>query len=399
MLRVLHMAESIPAASGGTSTAFVGLLAALRTQAGGVELRAVTQRLAPGDKMLSSINPADTMWTWTGPKGGLRPGALGWGARDVIRSFRPDVVHLHGLWCADLVAAANAGRRAGAKIVWQPHGMLVHAALAHSALKKKIFLMLGLGGALKRADAVIFTSPIEASTSNVGLINPAGVHAVVPLPVRIEPEEAALPALRREGRAKFGLDPAAPVIVFVGRLHPVKRVDLTVAAFAAVRRSLPAARLLLVGEGDAAYVEGLRQQARQAGVVEAIVFAGWLDGADKFRALAAGDVLVFNSQFENFGFAAVEAMNCHTPVVMTENLSLAAPAAAAGAGLSVASDPESLARGLVTVLNDPQRAAMGRRGRAWVEATFSHSVLGAQLVELYTRLARGPQPADRRVHA
>ncbi len=387
MIRVLHVTESIHAAAGGTSAAFVGLIEALRTQGGRLEVRAVTQRPEPGDGVLEWINPADPMWVWTGRPGRLWAGSLGRAAAETIRAFRPHVVHLHGLWCADLVHAAKAARSTRAAAVWQPHGMLVREALRRSWRKKQVFLALGLSRELAAARGAVFTSSTEESTSAVERLGPRVRRAVVPLMVRIEPEEADLPRLHREGRAKWSIPADAPTAVFVGRLHPVKRVELTLAAFARARREHPAARLLLVGEGEGAYVAGLRGLADRLGIGPAVTWAGWLHGEDKFRALAAADALVFNSEFENFGFAAVEALNCHTPTVMTDNLSLARPSAEAGAGVVAPGEAEGLGDALAGMLVNPERRAMGRRGRAWVVRTFSAPVIGASLANFYAAVA------------
>lgn len=394
MLRVLHMTESLPAAAGGTTAAFLGLMEALGTQREGLAFRAVSQKLDSADDTLRLIDPRDERWVFTNPRGRFRAGGLARGAIEQIRTFNPHVVHVHGLWCPDVVAAASAAMDAGCKVVWQPHGMLVEAALNRSAWKKRLFLALGLRTALARADAVLFTSTTEHDTSRLLMLGPSTRPAIVPLPVKIEPPEADLPRLHAEGRAKWNLGDV-PVIVFVGRLHPVKRVHLSIAALAEARTAHPGTKLLLVGDGEPAYANMLRQKAAKLGVADGLVFAGWLRGDDKYRALAAADALVFNSEFENFGFAAVEAMLCHTPTVMTDNLSLARPSEAAGAGLVASSDPVQIGSQLARLITDPQRRVMGRRGRAWVEASFSAHAVGAQLADLYESLA-GNQPTASR---
>lgn len=385
MLRVLHVTESLPASAGGTTAAFLGLMQALGTQTERLEFRAVSQTLTPDDDTLKHIDPRDPRWVFTGPRGGFRPGALAADAAAQIRAFKPDVVHVHGLWCPDVVAAADAALGFGARLVWQTHGMLVEAAMRRSAWKKWIFQRMGMARTFKAAHAVVFTSGTEHDTSRLIMLGAKTRPAVIPLPVKIEPAEHELPRLHAEGRAKWSLGDS-PTAVFVGRLHPVKRVDLSVGALAEARAMHPQARLLLVGDGEADYAAMLRAKASQLGVLDGLIFAGWLSGEDKYRAMAAADALVFNSEFENFGFAAVEALLCGTPTVMTDNLSLAKPAANAGAGLVARSDPGDLGGQLARLMTDPQRRVMGLRGRAWVEASFSARAVGAQLADLYEAL-------------
>jgi glycosyltransferase involved in cell wall biosynthesis len=389
MIRVLHITESIPASAGGTSAAFAGLVEALRTQPTRLDPRALTQALAPDDATHTMINARDGLWIWTGPRGRFRAGRLGQHAADTIDQLKPHVVHIHGLWCPDLVFAARHALRRSCRLVWQPHGMMVREAMARSRWKKQLFLALGLRSALARTDALVFTSDTERATSLQSQYAPNARPEVIPLPVRIEPDEGRLPALRAEGRARLNIPARTPLAVFVGRLHPVKRVHLTLGALAQARESVPEARLVLIGDGDGAYVEQMRSLARELGVLEAVTFAGWLSGDDKWRTIAAADALLLNSEFENFGFAAVEALDCHVPVIMTDNLSLAAPAAQAGAGLVCPSSAEALGHALATLLTSADRAAMGRAGRAWVARSFSHQVVGSALADLYESLARG----------
>jgi glycosyltransferase involved in cell wall biosynthesis len=287
--------------------------------------------------------------------------------------------------------------------------MLVRAALQHKRLKKRAFeIALGLGEALRNASAVIFTSEIERDTSDLSRLGPPArtSREVVPLPVAIPGSERDLPSLRQAGRARWlateandpgrtllggesQVDLNTPLLVFMGRLHPVKRVDLTLKAFALARESSPDARLLLIGKGEDDYTRWLKAESERLGVAPALRWAGWLHGRDKLQALAAGDALVLNSEFENFGYAIVEGLVMGTPVVVTENLSLAPAIAEIGAGASAAAEPRALADAMLRILSRPDdaRREMGLRGRHWVEAQFSRQAVGTRLATLYTQLA------------
>lgn len=410
MLRVLHVTESIAASSGGTSTAFVELIEALRAHASACRVRAIAGPLAPNDPAHAWISHHQPgLWQFTppdDPPGRLNPrgGGLLRLAHDALREGL-DVVHLHGLWLRDLVLIARLARRRGVGVVWQSHGMLVHEALAHSAAKKKLFLALGLRSALRAADAVVFTSDYERDTSRLDLLGDRPRRAVVPLPIDVPPLPAASRAQRdaagATARAAFGLPTDAPVVLFIGRVHPVKRLELAVDALAHATRALaprPAPRLLIVGDGEPAYAESIRARAARAGLADQLVFAGWLSGPDKERAFVAADAVLLCSQFENFGYALVEGLARQLPGVVTANLSLAAPMLAQRAGasapvstagpLATEHDARALGEALagVLALDQNARADMGARARAWVEAAFSRHAVGAALLELYAAL-------------
>lgn len=395
-MKVMHVIPIIAHAAGGTSTAFIEIIESLRTTGGRVQPVAVTTKLAASDPTLAKINGHESGIWWFGESNaGFSGGDLTKLVLDVLARERPRVVHLHGLWNPSMVKAAQAARRAGAAVVWQTHGMLVREALLHSQWKKRLFLVLGLGRELRNADAAIFTSEYERDTSRLSLLGARTRRVVLPLPVNAPFFEAELPALRARGRELLGLHDESPTLVFMGRLHKVKRVALTIRALAQASATLPKARLVLVGDGDDEHVAGLRALAEELGVLPRVVFAGFRSGMDKWATLAAGDALIINSEFENFGYVIVEALLAGTPVVMTDNLSLAEQVRAAGAGAVSAPEATALGQAAARLLTDPDRQAMGRRGRNWVLGTFSREAMGRQLCEFYESIVSATPSTTR----
>ncbi|HOW96211.1 MAG TPA: glycosyltransferase family 4 protein [Kiritimatiellia bacterium] len=131
-------------------------------------------------------------------------------------------------------------------------------------------------------------------------------------------------AAREAARAAHGLQAAAPVLVYAGRVTRPKNVHLLLDMVAALRPEFPGIRLVVAGgpepldsEADS-YREELDARARDLG--GAVVFAGPLDDTRLAELLSAADVFVTATvnRDENFGFAAVEAMACGLPVVGTE---------------------------------------------------------------------------------
>ncbi|MGQ0628240.1 MAG: glycosyltransferase [Phycisphaerales bacterium] len=390
MLKVMHITESMAAAGGGTSTAFIEIIEALRTQSDSVEVSALSPRLEPGDESLRRIAHHDPSgWIWTGPPGRFRPGAFFERAAEELRRRRPDLLVAHGLWCTDIVALGRLAQALGILTVHHPHGMLVREALARSRMKKQVFRFLtGLPAVLRGSRAVVFATEGEVAGSDLSMLGTAR-RAVVPLPVPIEVSASELPALRAAGRATLASLFAAPVgpddkvAIFVGRLHPVKRVELSLAALAASGQQN--VRLLLVGDGEPAYVENLRALAQRLGLLHRIAFAGWRSGRDKWQLLAAADALLINSEFENFCYALVEALIAGVPVVATANLAMAPALVAAGGGLSAPGGAAALGAALGRLLALPahSRAAMAAAGRTWVEQNFSRQAVGRAMLGVY----------------
>lgn len=126
------------------------------------------------------------------------------------------------------------------------------------------------------------------------------------------------PGSQRSARRRLGLGPG-PVVLFVGRIQPLKGVDLLVEAFARIEKIHPEATLLVVGgpSGPKGHSElvALRHRAFVLGVLSRLKFYGPLPHgllADLYRA---ADVVVVPSRTESFGLVAAEAQACGTPVV------------------------------------------------------------------------------------
>ncbi|MFN7020544.1 MAG: glycosyltransferase [Phycisphaerales bacterium] len=330
-MRVGQFIQSIDVTAGGTSTAFLGTLAALRTRAG-LGVRAYSARPVEGDPAWQEVEADPASFTLvTGFGRGLSPGALGEAVAADVRGGRLDLLHVHGLWSPDLLAAGRACVEARVPLVWEPHGMLVREAYAQKRLKKELFMALGMRRVLRSAAALLFVTEEERETS----VLPRGIARerlrVVPLPVRMPGVEAD-GAYRARARARFGVPEGVPCVVFMGRLHPVKRVEMALRALAASVPAMPDLRLLLVGGGEAGYEAELRSLAGALGVGGRVTFAGWVKGEDKWLALAAGDVLTLHSLHENFGFVAPEALCVGAMPVLTSNLALAAEMKVGGWG-------------------------------------------------------------------
>lgn len=115
-------------------------------------------------------------------------------------------------------------------------------------------------------------------------------------------------------RQALGLD-GEKIVLFVGRLDPLKGLDLLLRALA-LARNRDRARLLLVGEGDGEH-QRLKTLAGELGLEEKVSFLG----AVEHRALPAyynaADVCVLPSYYETFGMAVLESLACGTPVIAT----------------------------------------------------------------------------------
>jgi glycosyltransferase involved in cell wall biosynthesis len=116
-------------------------------------------------------------------------------------------------------------------------------------------------------------------------------------------------------RASHGLAASDKVVVFVGRLEQAKGVVELVDALALLRDHTPLVRLVVIGDGSQRDL--MDETARRSGVLDRIVFAGWVAHDQLPTWLRTSDVLALPSAHEGLPTAVIEALACGVPVVAT----------------------------------------------------------------------------------
>ena len=177
-----------------------------------------------------------------------------------------------------------------------------------------------------------------------------------------------------------------PLVACVSRLVPRKGQDVLIRALPRIRRRVHGATLIVVGDGPGR--ERLERLAAQNGADGSVVFVGQVPEADLARYYRAGDVFAMpcrtrlaGLEVEGWGNVFIEAAACGRPVVVGDSGGARESLVPGETGLLVdGSDVEQVAEAVGSLLEDPARAdAMGRAGRARVEASFDWSRPAEQL--------------------
>ncbi len=202
------------------------------------------------------------------------------------------------------------------------------------------------------------------------------------------------PGDRAEARRFLDLPPDDPTILYVGRIDPIKGIDVLVDALCGLRREMwltAPPRLLLVGggEGEPAF-EKLIARAAARNLLDRIDFIGSVSHTELPAYYRAADVVAVPSFYESFGLVAVEAMACGTPVVASRAGGLAFTVDDGRTGYLVPhNDPLALATRLRAVLADADvRSRLGAQATVAAQR-FSWSVITSRVVHIYDRLIRG----------
>lgn len=116
-------------------------------------------------------------------------------------------------------------------------------------------------------------------------------------------------------RSKYGIAPSDEVLLYVGRLDPVKNLPRLLSTFAEAYRDRPDVRLLLVGDGPETSM--LRQCVYEYRMERQIIFAGKQEGLDLYAHYALGHALILPSTNELFGATVAEALAMGIPVAVS----------------------------------------------------------------------------------
>ncbi|MFY9808193.1 MAG: glycosyltransferase family 4 protein [Pseudonocardiaceae bacterium] len=196
------------------------------------------------------------------------------------------------------------------------------------------------------------------------------------------------PAARAEIRRRHQLGDA-PVVLCVSRLVARKGQDMLVRALPAIRRQVPGATLLLVGDGPGR--AALHRLAESGGVAGAVVCTGGVSWSELPAYYAAGDVFAMPCRtrghgldVEGFGLVFLEASATGLPVVVGDAGGARETVRDGDTGdLVNGRDVAAVARAVASLLADPERAAaMGRRGRSWMLRNWNWSCRAKRLSEL-----------------
>lgn len=289
-----------------------------------------------------------------------------------------DAVHLSNHWTALNALVYRAARARGKPYVICPAGAL--PVNGRSVTLKKLYNAVVGGQLVSRASAWVAITPAEAADFGAYGVDPRKVSVI---PNGIDPEEYG-PVQAGHFAQRPGIA-GRRMLLFLGRLNPIKGPDLLLDAFGRIQTAF-ANHVLVFAGPDEGMLEGLRQKAAMAGLEGKVIFAGYLGGVEKLAALRAAELLVIPSRREAMSLVALEAGACGIPVLMTDQCGFPA-AAEHGGALIVPADTASLARGLETLLADPARLkVMGQALRKLVEARYTWAAAAERYAELFNRM-------------
>lgn len=265
-----------------------------------------------------------------------------------------------------------------------PHGSLDPYVFTYRRLRKA-FWMATLGRRFfTTSSGLIFATQREREKAQPRIGGCRNWVVNWPLPGGGPPDDGGA---REETRSRWAVAPGERVLLFLGRLHPMKRPLETIAAFAQARAS--GAHLVMVGPEDAYSAADLRAVAQQHGNNHVHV-TGPAYGREKWNLYQAADAFINLSARENFGYTVAEALAAGLPVLLSPGNDLVADIRHTECGWFLNDDaPASMAEAIREFASAPtgRLREMGARGKAWALANTSAERFRANLMTVCREVA------------
>lgn len=305
----------------------------------------------------------------------------------LARTFKPDIVHTH------TAKAGFLGRQAALAV--RPRPVIVHTYHGHVLEgyfgPAKARLYLELERALARvSDRLLGVSQATVDDLVRLGVSPPEKFSVLPLGLDLAPLAELDEKLRVASRDELGVGAGEILLVFVGRIVPIKRLDLLLRALAQARESEPRLRLAVVGDGDER--PQLERRAAELGMAAEVFFLGY---RRELRPIfAAADVAVLSSDNEGTPVSLIEAAAAGLPAVATDAGGVGEVVTADTGIVVPRGDVAALASAIVEMAADAQgRERYGRAARQRALGRYGAERLLGDIDALYRELVASRQPA------
>lgn len=313
---------------------------------------------------------------------GYSPKLVRWLERN---SQNYDAIIINGLWNFASLGTWIACRKAGARYYIFPHGMLDPWSLKQYPLKgalKRIFWRLFEHRVVRDAVAVLYTCEQEKSLARV-TYKPYRAremvvgYGTVDLPADCERQ---IQAFYRDVPQTRG----RKLILFLGRIHEKKGIDLLIRAFGKLAPLHPEFDLVIAGPGRQGLIQDLSALSEASGLSSRVHWTGMLTGEAKWGAFRAASIFALPSHQENFGVAIAEALAAERPVLVSDKVNIWCEIEEARAGVVVSDDVPGVLAGLkkLCALSDEDHKLMGARGRLLFKEKFDMETNSIDLLRL-----------------
>lgn len=308
-----------------------------------------------------------------------------------------DIIQMQSMWAKSYHQVAQIARKHNIPYLITPRGMLEPWSLSQKKWKKKLALMLYQMKDLQKAACIFTTAEMEAQH-----VRDLGVN----VPMSVIPN-----GIETDGYAcRTSMDSVKKQILFLSRVHVKKGIELLIDAFAHLHKDFSDWSVVIVGNGEAEYVESLRSKVKGLKLEDCIKILPPVFGDAKTKLYQESSLFCLPSYSENFGMVIAEAMSCGVPAITTNGTPwqlLNGDCTTMGASLDMLGDDkrtgwcielsvENLEKTLRKAMSTDPTALyeMGQRGSRMINENFNYHSVAKKTKRLYEWIVEGGQEPE-----
>lgn len=292
-----------------------------------------------------------------------------------------EIVHIHEHRQTLAIIVSHFARKNNIPYIVQAHGSVL-PFFQKEGLKNLFDKVFGFR-ILHNADCVFALTEVERKQYLEMGIDEEKIE-IVPLGINLE-EYENLPDFGRF-RSKFNIDDGDKLILFVGRIHEIKGLDLLIDSFNDLihLNEDEGIKLAIVGPDDG-YLNELDGKIKTYSLDEKVIITGPLYKEEKQEALVDCDLFVMPSKYESFTTSGLEAMACSKPLVLTKNNHIH-DWVDGNCGIACDDDKDSLRSAIEELLFDEDLSrTYGENGRELIDNKYNWNIINKQILEIYNR--------------
>ncbi len=288
-----------------------------------------------------------------------------------------DILHSHSLWTMPNIYPSYISYKNKIPLFYSPRGTLSKWAFESGSFAKKIFWPLFQKKALERVSCFHATAYSEyEDIRKMGFTQPV---AIIPNGIDIH-------------KTKYQKSHQKNII-FLGRIHKKKGLDILINAWALVEKKYPDWQLTIAGPDNYGYLDFIKLMTSDLGL-ERVSFVGELHGEAKFRAYGEANIFVLPTYSENFAMTVAEALMMGTPAIVSKG----APWEGlienkAGWWIDIGVEPLFKCFNEALKLDRSALIDLGLNGSKWMEKDFSWPEITSMMIRAYKwSLGRADKP-------
>lgn len=309
------------------------------------------------------------------------------------KGIKYDIIHSH-YWMSGIAASSLSDIWGGIPIVHMFHtlGEMKNRIARSAAEREGAYRINGEKQVLRRADRIIVATLAELT--QLRFLYQANQSKLVIIPPGVDVSHF-YPIPSDEAKLYVGLKPDDRMVLFVGRIEPLKGVDTLIQAMSCVQlnEERPVHLAIIGGDPAASPQEMSAEMARlqklcdDLAVGQTVVFLGKRDQDKLPYYYSAAELLVMPSHYESFGMVALEAMACGTPVIASEVGGLAYLVRDGETGFTIPDqEPEALCEKISWLLRDHDLHATMSQHAVEYAQDYAWEKIARQIVEIYKNL-------------